>query len=102
MPKLPALSRPEREIELAQSRTEEFLRGVAAGEHIAAADMFQDQGRPDFTHYPDRYRGVLKQACAIARNGARNNGELDRDGSWACYYGARAGMDKIVELNTEN
>jgi hypothetical protein len=59
--------------------------------------MFEDQGRPYFFHYPERYQEVFKQARAIAR--ARGGEHFDREGSRAIHWGVRAGIERLIEAN---
>jgi hypothetical protein len=81
----------EIELELAQSRTAEFVHGLDRGIREAELNMFEAQGAPDVGS-PHVYREVIKQVRAEGK------GRYDREGARAFYYGIRAGIDSVVEL----
>ena len=80
----------ETEVVLAQSHTAEFAHGLDSGIYEAQVTEFQAAGAPHI-HFSDVQREMIKRARAHGR------GLYDREGSWAFYYGVRAGIDSVVE-----
>jgi hypothetical protein len=78
------------ELELAQSRTAEFVHGLDRGIRESEFNIFEAQGAPDVGS-PHVYREVLQRVRAEGK------GLYDRDGARAFYYGIRAGIDSVVE-----
>ncbi len=84
----------ETELSLAQSQTTEFVHGLDRGIREAHIIDFEAQGAPHI-YFPDVQRKMIKSARAWGK------GLYDREGARAYYYGVRAGIDSVVNKDSD-